>query len=52
MTRPSTLREVRRVKRPRSQRQSKRVVLVLSCGHTKLHNPRTPVPKSARCAEC
>lgn len=30
----------------------RRVYLTLECGHKKLHNPRIPVPHSARCYEC
>lgn len=30
----------------------KRVYLTLECGHKKLHNPRAPIPHSARCQEC
>lgn len=29
-----------------------RLRLFLDCGHSKLHNPRTGVPRKAACPEC
>ena len=50
--RAASLREVRRVVKGRAKRQRKRVTLVLSCGHTKLHDPRVSVPRRSYCVVC
>lgn len=34
------------------RREGRRIILRLSCGHTKLHNPRLGTPRRAVCPEC
>lgn len=36
----------------RVEGRGKNTVLVLECGHRKLHNPKAPVPVRPHCIEC